>query len=111
MNCQSVSEIVSELARDRSHDPIEASVRAQAVEHLEECAECSLRLQEQRALTRGLQEMASEMKSLTAPARVEARVLASFRRTKQTAEGRGRRSEVRDQGLGVGGFWRSRLSC
>jgi hypothetical protein len=97
MNCQSVSEVVNDLARDRGLDQIEANDRQEALEHLEECAECSLRLRDQRALTRSLQELASEMKSLTTPARVEDRVLASFRQMNQKSEVRGQRAEVEGQ--------------
>lgn len=97
MNCQSVSEVVSDLARERGLDQVEANDRQTALEHLEECAECSLSLRDQRALTRSLQELTSEMKSLAAPARVEDRVLATFRQMNQRAEVGGQRSENRGQ--------------
>jgi hypothetical protein len=97
MNCQSFAEIVNELARDRHPDQIEATVRAQAMDHLDECAECGLRLTNQRALTRGLQEMAAEMRSLTAPARVEEQLLRTFRQDRQRSEVRSQESEVRSQ--------------
>ncbi|HEV7475635.1 MAG TPA: hypothetical protein VGN90_16390 [Pyrinomonadaceae bacterium] len=103
MNCQSFAEVVSELARDRNPDQLAASERGMALDHLDECAECALRLQDQRALTRGLQEMASEMKSLTAPARVEEQLLRSFRQDRQRSEGRGERSAVSNQQSAVKG--------
>jgi len=97
MNCQSFEEIVTELARDRSSDQAmeisETSLRERALVHVDECAACALRLQDQRALSHSLDEMAREMKSLTAPARIEAELLKAFR---QRSEVRGRRSEVRN---------------
>jgi hypothetical protein len=95
MNCQSFEAIVSELARARNPDHIEANLRERALVHLDECAECDLRLQDERALTRCLQEMAREMKSLTAPARVEEQLLKTFRQTRQRSEVRDQRSEMR----------------
>ena len=98
MNCQSFEEIVTELARDRSSDRAmeisETSLRERALVHADECAACALRLQDQRALSHSLDEMAREMKSLTAPARIEGELLKAFR---QRSEVRGRRSEVRGQ--------------
>jgi hypothetical protein len=101
MNCQSFEEMVTELARDRISGQTmeiseisETSLRERALVHVDECAACALRLQDQRALSRGLNEMAREMKSLTAPARVEAELLRAFR---QRSEVRGRRSEVRTE--------------
>jgi len=97
MNCPSFEEIVTELARDRSSDQAmeisETSLRVRALAHVDECAACALRLQDQRALSHSLDEMAREMKSLTAPARIEAELLKAFR---QRSEVRGRRSEVRN---------------
>jgi hypothetical protein len=99
MNCQSFEEIVTELARDRSSDQAmeisETSLRERALVHADECAACALRLQDERALSRCLDEMAREMKSLTAPARVEAELLKTFRQTRQRSEVRDQRSEIR----------------
>ena len=95
MKCQSFEGIISELARDRNADQIEADARERALAHLEECAECELRLQDERALTRRLQEMAREMKSLTAPERVAEQLLKTFRQTRQMSEVRDQRLEVR----------------
>lgn len=90
MNCRNFEGIVSELARDRNSDQIEATLRKRALAHLDECAECDLRLRDERALTRRLQEMAREMKALTAPPRVEEQLLKTFRETRQRSEVRGR---------------------
>lgn len=99
MNCQSFEEIVNELARDRISDQaMETSLRERALVHANECAACALRLQDERALSRCLDEMAREMKSLTAPARVEVELLKTFRQTRQ-------RSEVRDQRSEIRGHW------
>lgn len=106
MNCPSFEEIVTELARDRSSDQAmeisETSLRERALVHVDECAACALRLQDERALSHSLDEMAREMKSLTAPARIEAELLKAFR---QRSEVRGRRAEVAGQGSEVERGW------
>lgn len=95
MNCQSFAEIVSELVRNRPTDQtIDADLREHALAHTEECETCALRLQDERALTACLDEMAREMKSVTAPPRVEERLLQTFR---QRSEVGSQRSEIRDQ--------------
>jgi hypothetical protein len=83
MNCQNFAEISSELARDNSWNEIEATLRTDALDHLNGCAECALKLQDERALNHGLRAMATEMKSLKAPVRVEEQLLASFREIRQ----------------------------
>jgi len=108
MNCQSFEGIVSELARDRDSDQVQANLRERALVHLDECAACARRLQDERALTRCFQEMARDMKSLTGPTRVEEHLLKTFRQTfavpvssparamnRQRSEVRSRRSEIR----------------
>jgi hypothetical protein len=108
MNCQSFEGIVSELARDQNSDEMQANLREGALVHLDECAACAQRLQDERALTRCFQEMARDMKALTVPARVEEQLLKTFRQTfsvpvssparamnRQRSEVRGQRSEIR----------------
>jgi hypothetical protein len=108
MNCQSFEGIVSELARDQNSDQMQANLRERALVHLDECAACARRLQDERALTRCFQEMARDMKSLTVPTRVEEQLLRTFRQTfsvpvsspagamnRQRSEVRGQRSEIR----------------
>ena len=110
MNCESFEGIVSELARDQNSDQMQANLRERALVHLDECAACARRLQDERALTRCFQEMARDMKSLTVPARVEEQLLETFRQTfsvpvssparamkRQRSEVGGRRSEIRDR--------------
>ena len=107
MNCQSFEGIVSELARDRDSDQTQANLRERALVHLDECAACARRLQDERALTRCFREMARDMKSLTVPARVEEQLLKTFRQefavrvsspvramNRQRLEIRGQRSEI-----------------
>ncbi len=80
MNCQSFEGIVGDLARDRILDQtLEANLRESARLHLNECATCALRLQDGRALTYSLDELAKEMKSVTAPASVEEKLRQAFR--------------------------------
>src|SRR5882724_7333685 len=108
MNCQSFEGIVSEMAHDRDSDQTQANLRERALVHLDECAACARRLQDERALTRCFQEMARDMKSLTVPTRVEEHLLKTFRQTfavpvssparamnRQRSEVKSRRSEIR----------------
>jgi len=110
MNCEGFEGIVSELARDQNSDQMQANLRERALVHLDECAACARRLQDERALTRCFEEMARDMKSLTVSARVEEQLLETFRQTfsvpvspparamkRQRSEVRGRRSEIRDR--------------
>jgi hypothetical protein len=108
MNCQSFEGIVSELARDQHADQMQPNLRERALVHLDECAACARRLQDERALTRCFREMARDMKSLTVPTRVEEQLLKTFRQTfpvpvssparamnRQRSEVRSQRSEIR----------------
>ena len=108
MNCQSFEGIVSELARDRDSDQMQPNLRERALVHLDECAACARRLQDERALTRCFLEMTRDMRSLTVPTRVEEQLLKTFRQTfsvpvssparamnRQKSEVRSQRSEIR----------------
>ncbi len=79
MNCQRLEEVVIDLARDNSLELIDLEQRESVLSHLAVCIECQQRLQDERALTRCLQEMAAQMKSLIAPAHLEAQLLESHR--------------------------------
>jgi hypothetical protein len=87
---------------------MQADLRERAFVHLETCAACARRLQDERALTRCFHEMARDVKSLTVPTRVEEQLLKTFRQTfsvpvssparamnRQRSEVRGQRSEIR----------------
>ncbi len=82
MNCQSFEEVVNELARDRILDQtMEANLREGVLVHLDECTACAVRLQDGRALTRCLDELAREMKSSTTPEHIEEQLLQAYRQT------------------------------
>ena len=82
MNCHSFEEILTELARNRTPDQtVDESMHKSSLAHLNECKACELRLQEDRALTHRLDEMAREMKCFTAPASVEEALRNTFRLT------------------------------
>jgi hypothetical protein len=49
-------------------------------EHLKECAQCAGLVDRQRRLESGLRTLAHEMSAVTAPPRVEANLIAAFRR-------------------------------
>lgn len=76
MNCQKFESVVSELARGQM---MAAEQRAEALAHGEECADCTIRLHNEKTLTRGLQSLAAEMESLSAPAGAERELLNAFR--------------------------------
>lgn len=76
MNCENFETVVNDLAR---HQIMEANVREQALIHSGTCEACALRLRDERMLTFGLRALATEMKSLEAPYRVEEQLLAAFR--------------------------------
>jgi hypothetical protein len=113
MNCQSFEQILTELGRarpyDQTLDQAMANLREGAVVHLDECPECAVKLQNGRALSNRLEEMAREMKSVSAPAGVEEQLRKTFRGTlsrplsspawtRQRSEVRGQRSEIRVRG-------------
>jgi hypothetical protein len=75
MNCQSFENIIDDLARDQL---LEASLRAEALRHGDDCSTCSARLSEERNLTLQLRALAREMDSVAAPGRVETFLLAAF---------------------------------
>ncbi len=78
MNCERLEEVVTELARHPGALSASTSY-AEAVAHCDTCSECLQRLQEERALTRQLQELSTQMKSLKGPATLEAQLLKSYR--------------------------------
>ena len=76
MNCQKFEQVVGDLARGRM---MEAEVRAEALAHSEECGGCLARLCDEETLTRGLQLLATEMSTLSAPPEMELKLREAFR--------------------------------
>lgn len=76
MTCQNFEAIVTDLVRQQI---MEANIREQALAHSGECAACALKLEEEHMLTFGLGALATEMKSVQAPYRVEEQLRAAFR--------------------------------
>jgi hypothetical protein len=83
MNCQNFETIVIDLARRQM---MEARVREQALAHTGECQGCAQRLEDERMLTFGLRALATEMKSLEAPERIEEELLMAFRSRRFTKQ-------------------------
>jgi hypothetical protein len=105
MNCEEFELVVRDLARCEVGDRIvvqlpggseheqavtevgiyarvDAGIHAEgAWIHADECEACALRLQDERALSRRLDVLATEMMLLAPPARIEAKLLQAFRRT------------------------------
>lgn len=79
MNCEKFQTIVSDLAQEVL---MEAGEQAAAVQHAGECRDCATSLDQERALTLGLRSLADEMKGLSAPPQLEAKMLAAFRERK-----------------------------
>lgn len=76
MNCQRFEKLVSELARGQM---MEADVRAEALAHSDDCEHCLMRLRDEEKLTRGLQVLAAEMETFSAPEAVELKLREAFR--------------------------------
>ena len=76
MNCQKFEQVVGDLARGRM---MEADVRDEALAHSEACGGCFARLRDEETLTRGLQMLATEMESLSAPPEMELKLREAFR--------------------------------
>jgi len=75
MNCQQFTSLIVEAARGRMMD---AAARDSATRHAETCAACAARLAQEQSLTSALRAVAAGMKDLSAPPRVEAKLLAAF---------------------------------
>jgi len=76
MNCQKFEQVVGDLVRGRM---MEADVRAGVLAHSEECGLCSARLRDEGTLTRGLQLLAVDTESLSAPPEMELKLREAFR--------------------------------
>ena len=76
MNCERFESVVNDLARRQI---IETNAREQALAHCQECHSCSVRLQDERLLTQGLRELATEMESAESPDRTEKHLRVAFR--------------------------------
>ena len=77
MNCKDVEGVVNDLASDQIMD---ASLRETALSHAASCSGCASRLDDARALTGGMRWLAAEAEAEEAPARIEASLVAAFRK-------------------------------
>ena len=75
MNCKDFETIIIEIARDRLMD---ASTRAQGLEHADNCARCSALLDEERELTGRLRVLSAAGAEEEIPARLESALLSAF---------------------------------
>jgi hypothetical protein len=76
MSCRNVETIITELARGQM---MEATIREDALAHMESCQHCAARFADEQMLTKGLRAVAASAASVAAPARVEAALLSAFR--------------------------------
>lgn len=86
MNCQEFELSVRDLVRSEVGErTFEASLgtneQESALVHVERCEACAQRLQDERALSRRLDALSTEMMSLAPSARIEAELLQAFRQT------------------------------
>jgi hypothetical protein len=75
MNCQKFETVVSDLARGQM---MEVETRTDALAHSEGCERCMMRLRDEETLTRGLQLLAGEMESMSAPDEMELKLREAF---------------------------------
>ena len=83
MNCQQFTSFSVEVARGQMLD---AAARDGATRHAETCAACAARLAQEQSLNVALRAVALGMKDLSAPAGVEAKLLAAFRESLATSQ-------------------------
>jgi hypothetical protein len=83
MNCNNFEAIISDLAREQM---METHARESALSHMEECASCARLLEQERALTGSLRQLAASMEQCVAPASLEANLLVKFRERAITAQ-------------------------
>ena len=76
MNCQRFENVVSELARGQM---MAAEQRSEALAHSDACEECAAHLRNEEMLTRGLQSLAAEMKTMAASPELENKLREAFR--------------------------------
>jgi hypothetical protein len=83
MNCQQFTSLIVEVARGQMLD---AAARDGATRHAETCQPCAARLAQEQSLTVALRTVALSMKEQSAPASVEAKLLAAFRENSSIAQ-------------------------
>lgn len=83
MSCKNFEAIIPDLARGQM---LEATVRESALSHVEECADCAMMLERERALTAELRGLAASMQEMEAPARLEDNLRALFRERTAAAD-------------------------
>ncbi len=76
MNCEKFLTVAADLARNQI---VNASERASARVHVDQCDDCRRAWNDQLELSERLRQVADQMTSSRAPERVEARLLAAFR--------------------------------
>lgn len=79
MNCQNFEMVINDLARNQIMD---AGVKTIALAHRDACARCAARLDDERALTKGLNQLAAGMRSEACSPRIEEMLRAALREKK-----------------------------
>ncbi|HYG81823.1 MAG TPA: hypothetical protein VD861_15605 [Pyrinomonadaceae bacterium] len=77
MSCRNYETILTEVARGQMLD---ARAKRDALAHAETCPRCAARLADEKALSAGLRSLSASAAAPQTPARVEAALLAAFRR-------------------------------
>src|SRR5438128_643344 len=81
MNCERFQTMVADLARNQNRDTrqeVEATDRAEALAHIDNCDRCGQILTDQNDLSEKLGSLADSMRFLQAPAQVGQQLLATF---------------------------------
>jgi hypothetical protein len=76
MNCVEFSDVVLDIARKQI---LEARVRAAALEHVTDCDQCRVRLEEEQQLSTHLHTLAELMRRRSAASHINPRVIATLR--------------------------------
>jgi hypothetical protein len=75
MNCQTFSELASDIARDQMMDAV---ARAQALAHANDCVSCAVQMRNQQRLTSDLRELSAATKDENSSPVVWERLSAAF---------------------------------
>lgn len=83
MKCNNFENVIYDMARNKI---VDAALADQALAHIDGCAECEARLDEQNSITSGLRALKETYEKVEAPLHIEAALLESFRRLNQPVE-------------------------
>lgn len=101
MNCEEFAEMVTDLLQ---RQPVDEEKRMRALTHARVCSTCSLRMEQEQALTVQLRALARAMAPEEAPVWIEERVLSQFRKRTPSTDRPPRRSWLTASGAIAAGL-------